>query len=103
LKKLKISRHLALDDLFGKLLMHEIHLKEDKEEAQPKKGVGFKTTSEEHYSLEDESSKEAKDSMAMIARGLKKILKSNRFDPKKFYTKGSSLKKNKKVSKVTNR
>jgi len=33
---------LALDDLLGKLLTHEIHLKEDDEEVQPKTGVAFK-------------------------------------------------------------
>ena len=81
---------------------HEIHLKVDEEETQPKKGVAFKTTSEEHYSLEDESSERDKDSMAMIERGLKKIFKSKRFDHKKFYKKGSSLKKNEKSSKGNN-
>ena len=37
--------------------------------------------------------------MAMIARGLKKIFKSKKFDPKKFCKKGFSLKKNDKSSK----
>ena len=37
--------------------------------------------------------------MAMIARGLKKVFKSRRFDPKKFYKKGSSSKRNEKNSK----
>jgi len=46
---------LALDDLLGKLLTHEIHLKEDEEEVQPKRGVAFKTTKEELQSSEDES------------------------------------------------
>jgi len=90
---------LALDDLLGKLLTYKIHLREDEEETQPKKGVAFKTTSEEHYSLKDESSKEDEDSMSMTARGLKKMFKSKIFDPKKFYKKGSSLKKNEKFSK----
>jgi len=49
---------LALDDLLGKLLTHEIQLKEDEEETQPNKWVAFKTTSEEDYSSEDESSEE---------------------------------------------
>ena len=40
-----------------------------------------------------------KDSMAIIARGLKKMFKSRRFDPKKFYKKGSSSKRNEKISK----
>ena len=78
--------------------MHEIHLREDKEETQTKKGVAFKTTSEEYYSSEEGYSDEDEDSMAMITRGLKKIFKSKRFNPKKFYKKGSSLKKNKKFS-----
>ena len=62
-----------------------------KKKTQPKKGVFFKTTSEEHYSLEDESSEEDEDSMVMITRGLKKIFKSKKFDPKKFYKKGVFL------------
>jgi len=37
-------RSLALNDLLGKLLIHKIHLKEDEEEAQPKRRVAFKTT-----------------------------------------------------------
>ena len=35
---------LGFHDLLGKLLIHKIHLKEDEEEAQPKRGVAFKTT-----------------------------------------------------------
>ena len=30
-------KNLAIDDLLGKLLTHEIHLQEDEEEAQPKR------------------------------------------------------------------
>ena len=37
--------------------------------------------------------------MAMIARGLKKMFKSRRSDPKKFYKKGSSSRRNEKISK----
>ena len=51
---------LALDDLLGKLLTHEIHLKEDEEEVQPKRGVAFRTTKEELQSSEDESTKAMK-------------------------------------------
>jgi len=92
---------LALDDLLGKLLTHEIHLKEDEEEVQPKRGVAFKTTKEELQSSEDESTKSDEDLMAMIARGLKKMFKSRRFDPKNFYKKGSSSKKNSKGNKLS--
>ena len=82
----------------------KIHLKEDdgEKESQPKKGVAFKTTSEDHYSSEDESSEEDEDSMAMIASGLTKIFKSKKVDPKKFYKKGFSSKKNDKSSKDNN-
>ena len=90
---------LAMDDLLGKLLTHEIHLKEDEEELQPKKGIAFKTTREEPQSSDDESSDSGEDSMAIIARGLKKMLKTRRFDPKKFYKKGSSSRRNEKISK----
>ena len=93
---------LGLDDLLGKLLTHEIHLKEDEEEAHSKRGVAFKITNEELLSSEDESTESDEDSMAMTARGLKKMFKSTRFDPKKFYKKGSSSKRNEKNLKVTN-
>jgi len=42
-----------LDDLLGKLLTHEIHLKEDEDKAQSKRRVAFKTTNEELLSSED--------------------------------------------------
>jgi len=92
---------LALDDLLGKLLTHEIHFKEDEEKVQPKRGVAFKARKEELQSSEDESIEGDEDSMAMIARGLKKIFKSRRFDPKKFYKKGSSSNKNLKGNKFS--
>ena len=92
---------LALDDLLRKLLTHEIHLKEDEEEDQPKRGVAFKTTNEELQSSEDELTESDEDSMVMIARGLKKMFKSKKFDPKKFYKKGSSSKRNEKNSKAS--
>ena len=79
------------------LLTHEIHLKEDKEEAQPKRGVVSKSN-EELQSSKDESTESNEDSMVMIARGLKKMFKSRRFDPKKFYKKGQSSKRNMKNS-----
>jgi len=90
---------LALDDLLGKLPTHEIHLKEDEEEVQPKRGIAFKTTKEELQSSEDESIESDEDSMTMIVRGLRRMFKSRRFNPKKFYKKGSSSRK---TSKVTN-
>ena len=90
---------MALEGLLGKLLTHEIHLKEDEEELQPKKGIAFKTTKEESQSSEDESSNSDEDSVEIIARGLKKMFKSRRFDPKKFYKKGSSSRRNEKISK----
>ena len=94
---------LALDDLLGKLMTHEIHLEEDEEEkeTQSKKGVAFKTGSEDAISLEEESSEEDEDTMATIAKGLKKMFKSKKFDPKKFYKKGSSSSKMEKLSKGT--
>ena len=89
--------------MLGKLLTHEIHLKEDEEEkgTQFKKGVAFKTGREDAISSEEESSEEDEDTMATIAKGLKKMFKSKKFDPKKFYKKGSSSSKNEKFSKGT--
>jgi len=47
----------------------------------------FKTTSEDFYSSEDESCDKDEESMIMIVCGLKKMFKSKRFYPKKFYKK----------------
>ena len=82
-------------------MIHEIHLKEDEveKEIQSKKGVAFKTRSEDAISSEEESSKEDEDTMATIAKGLKKLFKSKKFDPKKFYKKGSSSSKMEKLLK----
>ena len=85
-------------DLLGKLVTHEIHLKEDEEETQPKKGVAFKTISEEHHSSEDESNEEDKDSRAMNTRGLKKIL-SQRDSIPRISTKGIFLEEDSEVFK----
>jgi len=94
----KRLKALALDNLLGKLLTFDIHLKEDEEEAHTKRGVAFKTTNEKLYCSQDESSEGDKDNMAIITRGLKKMFKSNRFDPYKFYKKGSSSKREEKKS-----
>jgi len=56
---------LALVDLLEKLLTHEIHLKEEEEEAQPKRRMAFKTTNEEPHPSKDESSESDEDSMAL--------------------------------------
>jgi len=90
---------LALDELLGKLLTHEIHLKEDEEGVQPKRRLALKTMNEELQSSEDESTYSDEDSMSIIVRVLKKMFKSRRFDLKKFYKKGSSSKRNEKNSK----
>jgi len=98
IKEVQDLKTLALDDLIRKLLTHEIHLKEDEEKGQTKRGIVFKTTNEELHSSKDESKESDEDSTAMIARGLKKIFKSKRFDPKKLYKKGSSSKRHEKNS-----
>ena len=50
--------------------------------------------------MEEESSGEDEDSMAMIATGLNKIFKSRRFDPNKYHKMGSSLKRMRNLQKV---
>jgi len=70
-----------LDNLLGKLLTHEIRLKDDKEEAQTQRGVAFKTTNEELHSSNDESSESDKDSIAIITRGLKPMLRQRDLIP----------------------
>ena len=101
IKEAENLKALALDDFLGKLLTHETHLKEDEEEneTQFKKGVAFKTGSEDTISSKEESSEEDEDTMATIANGLKNLFKSKKFDLKKFYKKGSSSSKNEKFSK----
>ena len=79
-------------------MTHEIHLKEDEEEneTQSKKGVAFKTGSEDVISSEEDSSEEDEDTMATISKELKKM-----FESKKFYKKGSLSSKMGKLSKGT--
>jgi len=100
-KEAQDLQNIAQDDLLGKLLTHEIHLKEDEDEVQPKRGVAFMTITAELQSSKDESTESVEDSMTMIARGLKTMFKSRRFDPKKFYKKGSSSKKTLKGNKFS--
>ena len=97
IKEAQNLKMLALDDLPRKLLTHKIDLKEDEEEVPTKKGVTFKTTSKDFYSLEDQSSDKDEESMTMIVHRLKKMFKSNRFNRKKFYKRG--LKRNERSSK----
>ena len=84
-------------------MTHETHLKDDEEEkeTQFKKGIAFKIGSEDAISSEEESSEEDEDTIATIAKGLKKLFKSKKFDPKKSHKKGSSSSKNEKFSKGT--
>jgi len=51
---------LALNDLLEKLLIYEIHLKEDEEETQPTRGVASNSNEELQYS-EDESTETNED------------------------------------------
>jgi len=99
IKEAQDLKTLGLDGLLGKRLTHKIHMKEDEEELQPKKGIAVKTTKEEPQSSEDESTDGDEDSMEIIARGFKMMFKSRRFDPKKLYKKGSSSRRNEKISK----
>ena len=81
LRKLKINIHKKTSQGCQKLLMHEIHLKEDEEkETQFKKGVAFKTGSEDVISSEEDSSEEDEDTTATIVKELKKMFKSKKFD-----------------------
>jgi len=84
IEKAQNLKTLAMDDLLRKLMTHEIHLKEDEEVVQIKKAVAFKAVNKDLMSSEDESSEENEDSTEMIAKGLMKMLKSKRFDPKSF-------------------
>jgi len=76
-------------------------LKKMKRKFNPKRGVAFKTTKEELQSPEDASTESDEDFMTVIARGLKRMSKSRRFDPKNFYKKGSSSKKTPKGNKFS--
>ena len=63
----------------GKLLRHEIHLKEDEEEVSTKKGMALKPINEDFYSTTSNE-----ESTTMIFHRLNKMLKSKLFNPKDF-------------------
>jgi len=60
---------LELDDLLGKLLTHEIHLKEDEGECS-KKGIAIKVTQEDPTSEEEETNDNDEEAFSLIVRVL---------------------------------
>ena len=92
-------KKLKLDDLLGKLLTHEIHLKEEDGESsgkrialKPQKKIAHrKTEDEDPYSNNDEA-------FFLIVQGLNKIGLKKRFNQRGFNTKGSTSKRTEKYT-----
>ena len=91
-------KKLELDDLLGKLLTHEIHLKEDDGESS-KKGIALKAIQEDCTSEEEEPNGNDDEAFSLIVRGLNKMGLKKKFNQRGFNSKGPSLKRNEKFSK----
>jgi len=61
-----------LDALLGKLLIHEIHLKEDEGESS-KKGIALKVTQDDSTSDEEETNDNDEEAFSLIVRSLNKM------------------------------
>ena len=91
-------KKLELDDLLGKLLTHEIHLKEEDGE-NSRKGIALKTTKEDCTSKDEDSDSNDDEAFSLIVRGLNKIGLNKRVNQRGFSTKGSTSKRNEKFTK----
>jgi len=58
-------KKLELDDLMGKLLIHDIHLKEDEVESS-KKGIALKVAQEDSTSEEEETNDNDEEASSLI-------------------------------------
>jgi len=72
-------KKLELDDLLGKLLTHEIHLKKDEGESS-KKGIALKVTQEDSTSEEEETNDNDEEAFSLIIRGLNKMGLKKKFN-----------------------
>ena len=88
-------KKLKLDDLLGKFLTHEIHVKEDEGESS-KKGITLKVAQENPTSEEEETNDNNEEAFSLIVRGLNKMGLKKKFNQWRFNSKGSTLKRNEK-------
>ena len=65
-------KKLELDDLLGKLLTHEIHLKEEDGESSMK-GIALKTTKEDCSSEDEDLDSNDDGAFSLIVQGLNKM------------------------------
>ena len=72
-------KKLELDDLLGKLLTHEVHLKEGDGESS-KKGVALKASKEECPSEDEDPDSDDVEAFSLIVRGLNKMGMKKRFN-----------------------
>ena len=70
-------KRLELDDLLGKLLTHEIHLKEDEGDSL-RKGIALKASKEDGTSDEEEPNDD--DAFSLVVRDLNKMGLKKRFN-----------------------
>ena len=96
IKEAQDLKELELDDLLGKLLTHEIHLKEDDGESS-KKGIALKAIQEDCISGEEESNDNDKEAFSLIVRCLKKMGLKKKFNQRGFNSKRSTVKRNQKI------
>ena len=91
---------LSTDILIGKLLTHELTLKQREEEKEEKeerkKRISLKATQEESKEKSLNSSSEEDDELAMLTRGFKKYLRKKNFSRQRDFKK-NEVKKSKGV------
>ena len=90
IKEAQDLNKLKIDNLLGKLLGHEIHLKEDKRESS-KKGIALKAIQENCTSEEEEFNGNDEERFSLIIRGLNKMGLKKKFNQQRFNSKGSML------------
>jgi len=98
IKEAQDLKKVELDDLLGKLLTHEIHLKEDDGESL-KKGIALKAIQEDCTSEEGEFKDNDEETFLLIVWSLNKIGLKKKFNQPGFNSKRSTLKRNEKFSK----
>jgi len=91
-------KKLELGDLFGKLLTHEIHLKEEDGESS-KKGIALKAIKQDCSSEDEDPDNNDDEVFLLIVRGLNAMGLKKRFNQRGFNPKGSTSKRNEKFTK----
>jgi len=89
-------KRLELDYLLGKLLTHEIHLKEDEGESS-RKGIALEASKEDCTSDEEETNDD--EAFSLIGQGLNKMGLKKRFNQRGSNQRGPMFRRNDKMSK----